>query len=108
MFIIETRSKPVRKWSKLMFVSFLVTGFGPMHMRVTPSQKKVILALARFTTNGRCKEMSCFMKSCILAGLATAITLSTSCAGLAQATKGESFYSDKSLLLLCTGDRQQH
>jgi hypothetical protein len=47
----------------------------------------------------------CFMKSCIRAGLATAITLSTPCAGLAQATKGESFYSDKSLLLLCTGDR---
>jgi hypothetical protein len=44
MFIIETRSKPPRKWSKLMFVLFLVTGmFGPlltMHMRVKPKEKK--------------------------------------------------------------------
>jgi hypothetical protein len=44
MFIIETHSKPLRKWSKLMFVLFLVTGmFGPlltMHMRVKPKEKK--------------------------------------------------------------------
>jgi hypothetical protein len=45
MFIIETNSKPLRKWSKLMFVLFLVTGtFGPlltMHMRVKPRQTKL-------------------------------------------------------------------
>jgi hypothetical protein len=44
MFIIETNSKPLRNWSKLMFVLFLVTGmFGPlltMHMRVKPRQKE--------------------------------------------------------------------
>ena len=44
MFIIETNSKPLRNWSKLMFVLFLVTGmFGAlftMHMRVMPKEKK--------------------------------------------------------------------
>jgi len=42
--LIETNSKPLRNWSKLMFALFLVTGmFGPlltMHMRVKPKEKK--------------------------------------------------------------------
>jgi heme/copper-type cytochrome/quinol oxidase subunit 3 len=52
MFIIETNSKPLRKWSKLMFVLFLVTGvgmFGPlftMHLRVMPKEKKAGLEQA--------------------------------------------------------------
>jgi len=42
MFIIETNSKPLRKWGKLMFVLFLVTHVGmfggllTMHMYVKP------------------------------------------------------------------------
>jgi hypothetical protein len=49
MFIIETHSKPLRKWSKLMFVLFLITHVGmfggllTMHMYVKPSQKKSAL-----------------------------------------------------------------
>jgi hypothetical protein len=50
MFIIETNSKPLRNWSKLMFVLFLVTGvFGPlltMHLRVMPRQTKMGLEQA--------------------------------------------------------------
>jgi heme/copper-type cytochrome/quinol oxidase subunit 3 len=46
MFIIETNSKPLRKWSKLMFVLFLITHIGmfggllTMHMYVKPKEKK--------------------------------------------------------------------
>jgi heme/copper-type cytochrome/quinol oxidase subunit 3 len=46
MFIIETNSKPLRKWSKLMFVLFLITHVGSfgglltMHMYVKPRQTK--------------------------------------------------------------------
>jgi heme/copper-type cytochrome/quinol oxidase subunit 1 len=50
MFILETNSNPLRKWSKLMFVLFLVTGmFGPlftMHLRVMPRQTKMGLEQA--------------------------------------------------------------
>ena len=58
MFIIETNSKPLRNWSKLMFVLFLVTGmFGPlltMHMRIKPRQKKSGLAqAAKHNTGGQ-------------------------------------------------------
>jgi hypothetical protein len=46
MFIIETNSKPLRNWSKLMFVLFLVTHVGlfggllTMHVYVKPRQTK--------------------------------------------------------------------
>ena len=43
MFIIETNNKPLRKWSELMFVLFLVTAsfdlLLTMHMRVRPKKK---------------------------------------------------------------------
>jgi hypothetical protein len=44
MLIIETRSKPLRNWSRLMFWAFLLTGsFGlllTMHYRPMPRDKK--------------------------------------------------------------------
>src|SRR5215467_12008855 len=41
MFILETRSKPLRKWSKLMFVFFLLApgALLTMHMYVKPNEK---------------------------------------------------------------------
>jgi hypothetical protein len=44
MLIVETGSKPLRKWSWLMFWAFLLTGsFGlllTMHFRTMPKEKK--------------------------------------------------------------------
>jgi len=46
MLIIETRSKPLRKWSMLMFWALLLTGIGlwgpllTMHYRTKPTEKK--------------------------------------------------------------------
>jgi len=44
MLIIETRSKPLRKWSKLMFLAFLVTAswgaLFTMHFRTKPKSGK--------------------------------------------------------------------